>query len=221
MNVTPSTYSVCHASLKKAGSVVLVLLMLSVTAGTQAATPLAICFPFQGDVTFNPPGGLGGTLVAEIGGLVPCPDPAPEYDRYDIPGTLTILGTTLEIVLFNGFVPVLGDRFDILDWGSITGTFGTIDTSAAVLPAPLVWDTSQLYITGEVIVDVQRLEDGDLAPWENPDGEINAADVLVAEQLVLGQRTPGALQYAHGDMNSDGVINTADLLLITQKVFTP
>lgn len=218
MNVTPSTYSVCHASLKKAGSVVLVLLMLSVTAGTQAATPLAICFPFQGDVTFNPPGGLGGTLVAEIGGLVPCPDPAPEYDRYDIPGTLTILGTTLEIVLFNGFVPVLGDRFDILDWGSITGTFGTIDTSAAVLPAPLVWDTSQLYLTGELIVGTQAPADGDLAPWNNPDGLINAADVLIAEQLVLGQRVPGALQFTHGDMNGDSVLNTADLLLIMRAI---
>ena len=65
-----------------------------------------------------------------------------------------------------------------------------------------------------------KLADGDLAPWDNPDGQINAGDVLIATQLVVGQRTSGALQYAHGDMNVDGVINLADLLLI-QKVVLP
>lgn len=62
---------------------------------------------------------------------------------------------------------------------------------------------------------------GDVAPWDNPDGLINAADVLIAVQLALGQRTPGALQYAHGDMNTDGIIDLADLLLVTQAVFRP
>jgi len=47
----------------------------------------------------------------------------------------------------------------------------------------------------------------------------NAADVLIATQLVLGQRTAGPLQIAHGDMNTDGVIDLADLLLIQQAVF--
>jgi len=62
------------------------------------------------------------------------------------------------------------------------------------------------------------LADGDLAPWNNSDGQINAADVLIATQLVLRQRTAGALQYAHGDMNADGIIDLADLLLIQQSV---
>ena len=49
-------------------------------------------------------------------------------------------------------------------------------------------------------------------------GVINAADVLIATQLVLGQRTAGSLQYAHGDMNQDEVIDLADLLHIQQAV---
>jgi hypothetical protein len=36
--------------------------------------------------------------------------------------------------------------------------------------------------------------------------------------LVLGQRTPDSLQYAHGDMNNDEIIDLADLLLVQQAV---
>ncbi|MEN8109069.1 MAG: dockerin type I repeat-containing protein [Pseudomonadota bacterium] len=168
------------------------------------------CITFGGDVTFS----FSATMSMEIAGLTPCT----EHDQIDVANLLTINSATLEIILINGFVPAFGDAFDIMNWGSITGTFGTIDTSAAILPAPLVWDTSQLYVTGELIVDVVHYMDGDLAPWNNPDGMINAADALIAQQLVLGLRTPGAWQYAHGDMNADGAINVADQLLITRAV---
>jgi hypothetical protein len=73
-------------------------------------------------------------------------------------------------------------------------------------------------ISGTLVCNAEIVADGDLAPWENPDGMINAADVLIAVQLVLGQRTAGSLQYAHGDMNQDEVIDLADLLLIQQAV---
>lgn len=164
------------------------------------------CINFGGDLTF----GTTATLVMEIEGLMPCS----EYDQLNIAGQLTINNTTLKITLLSGFVPAYGDVFDILDWGSLSGNFGVIDTSAATLPVPLVWDTSQLYITGEVIVGVQQFADGDLAPFGNPDGFINAADMMIAIQLVLGQKVAGPLQYAHGDMNGDGVIDVADLILI-------
>lgn len=209
MNTTSSTYAVCHATLKKTGAILLVLFMLSVTAGAQADPG---CINIGGDYPFDP----AGTLFSEIAGFTPCTG----HDQFNVSGELNINSATLEIVLLNSFEPAFGDRFVILSWGSLIGTFGVIGSSAAVLPAPLVWDTSQLYLTGELVVGVQHFEDGDLAPWGNPDGLINAADVMIAAQLVLGQRTPGALQYAHGDMNSDGEINTADLLLITQDALT-
>ncbi len=59
---------------------------------------------------------------------------------------------------------------------------------------------------------------GDLAPIDNPDGFINAADVLIALQLTLDQRVAGPLQYAHGDMNGDDVIDAVDLKLIQDIV---
>lgn len=63
------------------------------------------------------------------------------------------------------------------------------------------------------------IANGDLAPWNNPDGLINAADLLIATQLALGQRTPGTLQFEYGDMNIDGHIDLADVLLIKHAMF--
>ena len=168
------------------------------------------CIDFGGNVTFS----FSATLLTEIGGTTPCT----EYDRINVANQLTINSATLEVALINGFVPAYGDQFDIMDWGSITGSFGTINTSAATLPYPLQWDSSQLYLTGELVVGVQQIADGNLAPWDNPDNKINAADLMIATQLVLGLRIPGALQLAHGDMDGDGIINLTDLLLIQQIV---
>jgi hypothetical protein len=168
------------------------------------------CIYFGGNVTLS----ASATLLTEIGGTTACND----YDQISVAGTLTINGATLEVVLINNFEPAFGNHFDILDRGSLAGSFGNIDTSAAPLSYPLDWDTSLLYLTGELVVDVQHFADGDLAPWYSPDGQVNAADVLIAVQLALKQRIPGPLQFAHGDMNTDGVIDLADLLLIQQAV---
>ena len=62
------------------------------------------------------------------------------------------------------------------------------------------------------------LTDGDLAPFGNPDGQINAGDILIAIHLTHGSLTSQSLQLAHGDMNEDGKIDTADVLLITRLV---
>jgi hypothetical protein len=168
------------------------------------------CIDFGGNVTFN----ATATLLIELGGTTPCI----EYDRITVTNTLTLNGPTLEVVLINSFPPQYGDRFDALDWGTLIGTFGNIDTSAASLPFPLVWDSSDLYLTGELVVGVLPISDGDLAPWNSPNGQINAGDMLIATQLVLGQRIAGPLQLAHGDMNLDGIFDLADLLLIQQIV---
>ena len=60
------------------------------------------------------------------------------------------------------------------------------------------------------------IPDGDLAPYGNPDGVINAADVLIAQEIALGQIEPRPFDLAHGDMNGDGVINQSDVIVIMQ-----
>lgn len=167
------------------------------------------CIDFGGNVTL----GATATLLTEIGGPTPCA----EHDRISVAGQLSINSAKLQVVLLD-YEPALGERFDIMDWGSISGSFSIVDTSAAILPPPLIWDTSQLYLSGELVVDMQHYSDGDLAPWDSPDGQVNAADVLIATQLALGLRVPGVLQFAHGDMNVDDTIDLADVLLIQQIV---
>ncbi|MEE9493011.1 MAG: DUF6259 domain-containing protein, partial [Gammaproteobacteria bacterium] len=60
----------------------------------------------------------------------------------------------------------------------------------------------------------------------NDDGVVNAADILLAQQVVLGMLTPSATHLVRGDVapsvngvpTPDGVLGLADSLLITRKV---
>ncbi|MHB8474182.1 MAG: RHS repeat-associated core domain-containing protein [Gammaproteobacteria bacterium] len=55
--------------------------------------------------------------------------------------------------------------------------------------------------------------DGDL----NQDGLVDAGDLLLESQIVLGLRVPTATQLTHGDLNQDGVITLPDLLKLQRK----
>lgn len=63
---------------------------------------------------------------------------------------------------------------------------------------------------------------GDIAPLGALDGIINAADVLIARRIVLGEITATPQGLARGDVfppgNPDGVINIQDLLVIQNRV---
>ena len=45
-------------------------------------------------------------------------------------GTLILLGGTLEVILYNGFVPSYGDSFEILQYEQLSGDFGTFTPPA-------------------------------------------------------------------------------------------
>ena len=64
--------------------------------------------------------------------------------------------------------------------------------------------------------------DGDIAPLGSPDGQINAADYLIAQRIALGDLTITSLELAHGDLyppgSPDGVINTSDLILLLELI---
>lgn len=60
--------------------------------------------------------------------------------------------------------------------------------------------------------------DGDLGPIGATDGRVDVADLLIAGQIVTGDRTATPLELSHGDVYPfgapDGAVNIQDLLLI-------
>jgi len=67
--------------------------------------------------------------------------------------------------------------------------------------------------------------DGDVAPQGQPDGQLNAADLLIMQQFVLGMKIPSNDELAHGDLYPsgapDGIMNLSDLILLQQLIMQP
>jgi autotransporter-associated beta strand protein len=118
---------------------------------------------FSGDLTLNglyAPGnspalitlpgsltlGSTGFLEFEIGGLAR----GTQYDAIDLGGMFSSEGS-IRLTLINGFMPSLGDSFNLLDWGTAGSiSFLSFDTSA--LTGGLYWDTSLLATNGVVSI---------------------------------------------------------------------
>ena len=87
--------------------------------------------------------GPASTLEIELNGL----SAGTQYDRLVVSADLVLHGT---LSLLLGYSPVAGDTFDILDWGTLAGTFDTLHLPA--LGSSLAWDTSRLYLDGTLSV---------------------------------------------------------------------
>ena len=88
---------------------------------------------------------IDGSLEIELGGT----SMGAEHDALNVIGTLSLDGT-LQVLWWDSFTPAFGDSFDILDWGSISGSFKSL--SLPDLPPGLEWDTSNLYVDGTLVV---------------------------------------------------------------------
>ena len=73
-------------------------------------------------ITGNFPQTSTGALTIDIGGLTP----GSQFDQLKVSGQ-AILSGTLNLCLANGFVPAVGDRFEILTFGSRAGDFAVIN----------------------------------------------------------------------------------------------
>jgi hypothetical protein len=129
------------------------------------------------------------------------------------------LGGALQVSLVNGFLPVAGNTFDILDWSTLSGTFSSV--TLPTLNGRIVWKSSQLFTNGTLSVVATFLA-GDF----NRDGHVDAGDVLAMEQALVDlpdYQTAKGLTTAQlmliGDINGDGEMTNADLqaLLIYLK----
>ena len=157
----------------------------------------------DGPVTF----GNTNTLKIELGGTTP----GTQFDQVHVAGQLALAGT-LNVSLINGFTPALGNTFDILDFGTLTGSFSSIQLPT--LPGALAWSTSQLLTTGVLSVVGSNLLPGDF----NRDGHVNAADIpamLSALADLNAYKTTNSLSDPQlltiGDINGDGNLNNTDI----------
>jgi hypothetical protein len=109
----------------------------------------------SGDVNF----GAGNVFTVEIGGLTACTAACDtdealrnrSFDKYSVAGHLA-LGGTLALAAWDGFQAQAGQSFDLLDWGSVSGQFDTIDSSGLLLATGTQLDTSRLYMDGSVSI---------------------------------------------------------------------
>ena len=96
-----------------------------------------------GDLAF----GSGSLLDIELGGTTA----GSQYDVLDSCGAVSLLaGSKLRVSLLGGFAPAGNNVFDILEFGSLSGTFGSLDLPT--LGGGLSWDTTNLYREGTISV---------------------------------------------------------------------
>jgi len=133
--------------------------------------------------------GAGHALLMEIGGTTP----GDEHDQLIVTGLLSLDGT-LEVVLINGFQPIVNDEFVLIDTesfgGTLQGDFHTLDLPALAPELEWLWEAGTLSVGCRFDI--------------NGDNVIDTADlgILIGQ---FGTPGPGA------DLNGDGVVDTADL----------
>ena len=167
-------------------------------------------------VTLNANSFAQGGLTLQLAG-----DTAGAYSKLDVAGALTLAGK-LSVTLVNGFTPALGNSFDLLDWGSLSGHFSSLSLPA--LSSGLVWDTNDLYTTGTLsVIDTHHLP-GDI----NRDGQVTVADI---QALMVALSDLNAYKAANPDLannpqlllqvldvNGDGKIDNTDLQALIDLV---
>jgi T5SS/PEP-CTERM-associated repeat protein len=150
---------------------------------------------FEGNVGI----GSSASLVMELAGILP----GTQYDKIAVADSL-ILGGLLDVQLIDGFVPEAGNTFDLMDWGTLVGTFDAI--LLPELAASLKWDTDDLYVSGELAVIPAVRIPGDA----NEDGIVNDKDASIvgAHWMATGAA------WEDGDFNDDEVVNDKDAALL-------
>jgi fibronectin-binding autotransporter adhesin len=150
-------------------------------------SPASVSFAGNADLTST------STLNIEFGGTTP----GSQYDQLLVTGQLSI-GGALQVLLINGFVPSSGNSFNVLDWGTLAGTFSSI--SLPTLANGLTWNTSKIYTTGVLSVISTLLGD------YNGNGIVDAADYTVwrdhlGQSITLpNDTTPGSVTQADYDV---------------------
>jgi hypothetical protein len=135
--------------------------------------------------------GSSNTLVIELGGTLL----GTEYDSLQIGGQLT-RGGTLKVSLINGFIPAVGQSFEIITAATgVTGNFSSVD-----LPSTIGANWQVQYNAQSILLNIALPGD------YNQNGVVDAADYAMWRNT-LGA-TVAAFSGADGD--GDGTIDAGD-----------
>ena len=140
----------------------------------------------QGDATLAP----GSRVRVDIGD-------SGTSDRLSVQGALQ-LGGELEVSLDPSASINAGDRYDILDFSSVSGSFDVLSLPA--LPSGLAWDTTSLLVDGDLVA-AGGCGPADIAV---PYGQLDLADISAFVASFISS-DPVA------DLDGNGVFDLADL----------
>ncbi len=118
----------------------------------------------------------------------------------------------LHVELDGGFSPSIGNSFDLIDWGSLSGKFNGLNLPP--LSPGQSWSTLHLYDTGTLsVADSNRLP-GDF----NRNHAVDAQDVLSMLGALTNEKAYEAANgltdadlLSIGDINGDGKFNNLDV----------
>lgn len=127
------------------------------------------------------------------------------YDTLDVGGTLVANGALRVMLVASASSPQLGDRFDVLNFATIEGSFDSLELPS--LDAGLFWNPVTLYTTGELtVVDFDHI-DGDT----DGDGDVDDSDFGTSFANFTGPvGAVGGKTLAQGDADGDGDIDDSD-----------
>jgi autotransporter-associated beta strand protein len=147
---------------------------------------------------------VGGNYMQEDGATLALQlTDGPVFDRLMVDGELSA-GGELAVTLAPGYLPALGQTFDLLDFNSFVGGF---DLSLPDLGAGLGWDSAALATTGALQVVASTLLAGDY----NQDGSVDAADYTLWRDMFGQMGTDLAADGSGPSMGvPDGVVDELD-----------
>lgn len=133
--------------------------VVNVGTGSTLAGAFTIAGPANVTGTLAPgDGGAGAIGTANFGGNLTLAGTsivnleiaaANSADRVTVAGTLTLGGSTINLVSLGGFTVQAGQVFDVVDWGTLAGT-ATINTSGLLLGPGVTLDTSNFFTNGTI-----------------------------------------------------------------------
>ena len=127
--------------------------------------------------------------------------PGTTHSQLDVNGLLSLDGT-LDIDADGPFNAQFGDRFQILEFNTISGAFSGVTQDTPAFGG--IFDLQDLYTTGEIVF--RRA--GDL----NTDGFVGAEDLDIL--LAAWGDSVSPFDFTGGDLTGDGTVGTADLQIV-------